>query len=304
MPSTYTNLGLEKQATGENANTWGDITNTNIDMVDEALSGIYSISSSATSQTVSAPSDGTASQQTRFATYIYSGSPSGAVTVTLPTGVKKVVNVVNNYSHNITFQIGSNTTTTTVFANSSGIIHSDGANNVYSLSAGSSQQLRNGANVKAEATSTGVTITGALNTTSIVSSSNGNIALTPDGTGDVHGRTSASWRQDANVTVTTNGTGDLTLNTNAGTNSGSLVIADGANNNVTLTANGSGKIVCQSKTEFGSDLQLNGTTSNWTIEVDSDDHLLFKYNGTAVFALQDTGTVIAADDITAFGTPT
>ena len=110
--------------------------------------------------------------------------------------------------------------------------------------------------------------------------------------------------QDANVTVTTNGTGDLTLNTNAGTNSGSLVIADGANNNVTLTANGSGKIVCQSKTEFGSDLQLNGTTSNWTIEVDSDDHLLFKYNGTAVFALQDTGTVIAADDITAFGTPT
>ena len=55
MPSTYTNLGLEKQATGENANTWGDITNTNIDMVDEALSGIYSISSSATSQTISAP---------------------------------------------------------------------------------------------------------------------------------------------------------------------------------------------------------------------------------------------------------
>lgn len=306
MPSTYTNLGLEKQATGENANTWGDITNTNIDMVDEALSGIYSISSSATSQTVSAPSDGTASQQTRFATYIYSGSPSGAVTVTLPTGVKKVVNVVNNYSHNITFQIGSNTTTTTVFANSSGIIHSDGANNVYSLSAGSSQQLRNGANVKAEATSTGVTITGALNTTSIVSSSNGNIALTPDGTGDVQldADTVRVGDQDANVTVTTNGTGDLTLNTNAGTNSGSLVIADGANNNVTLTANGSGKIVCQSKTEFGSDLQLNGTTSNWTIEVDSDDHLLFKYNGTAVFALQDTGTVIAADDITAFGTPT
>ena len=306
MPSTYTNLGLEKQATGENANTWGDITNTNIDMVDEALSGIYSISSSATSQTVSAPSDGTASQQTRFATYIYSGSPSGAVTVTLPTGVKKVVNVVNNYSHNITFQIGSNTTTTTVFANSSGIIHSDGANNVYSLSAGSSQQLRNGANVKAEATSTGVTITGALNTTSIVSSSNGNIALTPDGTGDVQldADTVRVGDQDANVTVTTNGTGDLTLNTNGGTNSGSLVIADGANNNVTLTANGSGKIVCQSKTEFGSDLQLNGTTSNWTIEVDSDDHLLFKYNGTAVFALQDTGTVIAADDITAFGTPT
>ena len=112
MPSTYTNLGLEKQGTGENANTWGDITNTNIEMVDEALSGIYSISSSETSQSIAAPTDGTAAQQTRFATYIYSGSPPDAVTVTLPTGVKKVVNVVNNYSQNITFQIGSNATTT------------------------------------------------------------------------------------------------------------------------------------------------------------------------------------------------
>ena len=297
MPSTYTNLGLEKQATGENANTWGDITNTNIDMVDEALSGIYSISSSATSQTISAPADGTAAQEERFATYVYSGSPSGAVTVTMPTGVKKVVNIVNNYSENITFQIGSNTTTTTVFANSSGIIHSDGANNVYSVSEGSSQQLRNGASVKAEATSTGVTITGALNTTSIVSSSNGNIAITPDGTGDVQldADTVRVGDNNANVTVTTQGTGDLTLNTNGGTDSGSIVIADGANNNVTLTANGTGVV------EVGSDLQINGG-SNWTITVNSNNHLIFKYGSTAVFAIQDTGELIAADDITAFGT--
>lgn len=297
MPSTYTNLGLEKQATGENANTWGDITNTNIDMVDEALSGIYSISSSATSQTISAPADGTAAQEERFATYVYSGSPSGAVTVTMPTGVKKVVNIVNNYSENITFQIGSNTTTTTVFASSSGIIHSDGANNVYSVSEGSSQQLRNGASVKAEATSTGVTITGALNTTSIVSSSNGNIAITPDGTGDVQldADTVRVGDNNANVTVTTQGTGDLTLNTNGGTDSGSIVIADGANNNVTLTANGTGVV------EVGSDLQINGG-SNWTITVNSDNHLIFKYGSTAVFAIQDTGELIAADDITAFGT--
>ena len=297
MPSTYTNLGLEKQATGENANTWGDITNTNIDMVDEALSGIYSIPSSATSQTISAPADGTAAQEERFATYVYSGSPSGAVTVTMPTGVKKVVNIVNNYSENITFQIGSNTTITTVFASSSGIIHSDGANNVYSVSEGSSQQLRNGASVKAEATSTGVTITGALNTTSIVSSSNGNIAITPDGTGDVQldADTVRVGDNNANVTVTTQGTGDLTLNTNGGTDSGSIVIADGANNNVTLTANGTGVV------EVGSDLQINGG-SNWTITVNSDNHLIFKYGSTAVFAIQDTGELIAADDITAFGT--
>ena len=53
MPSFYTNLGIEKQATGENANSWGDITNTNFDIIDEAMSEIYAISFSATSQTIS-----------------------------------------------------------------------------------------------------------------------------------------------------------------------------------------------------------------------------------------------------------
>ena len=43
---------------------------------------------------------------------------------------------------------------------------------------------------------------------------------------------------NTDVTLTTDGTGDLTLNTNEGTNSGSIVIADGANGNISLTPNG------------------------------------------------------------------
>ena len=38
--------------------------------------------------------------------------------------------------------------------------------------------------------------------------------------------------------------------------------------------------------------------------MDADDHLIFKYNGTAVLAVQDNGAVIAKNDVTAFGTPT
>ncbi|MAK87270.1 MAG: hypothetical protein CMK96_10115 [Pseudomonas sp.] len=88
--------------------------------------------------------------------------------------------------------------------------------------------------------------------------------------------------------------------TNAATGNAPQVSATGddSNINLKLAAKGTGKL------ELASDLQVNGTTNNWTIEVDSDDHLLFKYNGTAVFALQDNGAVIAKDDITAFGTPT
>ena len=42
MASTFTTrLRLEKQATGENANTWGDKT-TNFDLIDESINGYAS----------------------------------------------------------------------------------------------------------------------------------------------------------------------------------------------------------------------------------------------------------------------
>jgi len=48
---------------------------------------------------------------------------------------------------------------------------------------------------------------------------------------------------NATATITTNGTGDLVLNTNAGTNAGSITLANGTNGNITLAPNGSGDIV-------------------------------------------------------------
>ena len=42
MPSTYTGLGIDKMATGENAGTWGTKTNTNLDII-EQISGGYKI---------------------------------------------------------------------------------------------------------------------------------------------------------------------------------------------------------------------------------------------------------------------
>lgn len=44
MPSTYTtNIGIEKIATGEQSGTWGNTTNTNFDLIDQAVNGIISI---------------------------------------------------------------------------------------------------------------------------------------------------------------------------------------------------------------------------------------------------------------------
>ena len=73
---------------------------------------------------------------------------------------------------------------------------------------------------------------------------NGHVVVAPNGTGDVQldADTVRVGDSNADVTITSNGTGDLTLNTNAGTNSGVITIADGVNGNIALTPNGTGEV--------------------------------------------------------------
>ena len=76
----------------------------------------------------------------------------------------------------------------------------------------------------------------------ITDGSNGNITLTPNGTGDValSADTVVVGDNNADATITTDGTGDLTLNTNAGTDSSAISIKDAANGNIEATLNGTG----------------------------------------------------------------
>ena len=291
MASSYTaNLGIEKPGSGEQAGTWGTTTNTNFDIIDRAINGVLSLSLTGTTTTLTT-TDGALSDG-GHKVLLLGGSPSGTNTITIsPNDQDKVYLVKNSSGQTATFTQGSGGDAS-VLNGETAWVFADGA--------GSGAQVQVAAFDVVNDTTPQLGGDLDVNGNSITSASNGNVVIAPNGTGDVQLDTDTVRVGDsnANATITTNGTGDLTLNTNAGTNSGSLVIADGANNNVTLTANGTGKIA------FASDLQVNGTTNNWTIEVDSDDHLLFKYNGTAVFAIQDTGAVIAKDDVTAFGTPT
>ena len=72
----------------------------------------------------------------------------------------------------------------------------------------------------------------------------GNIILAADGTGNINldADTVRVGDNNANATITTNGTGDLILNTNAGTNSGTITIEDGINGNIDLTPDGTGEV--------------------------------------------------------------
>ena len=79
---------------------------------------------------------------------------------------------------------------------------------------------------------------------------NGNIEIAPNGTGDVYLTADTVRIGDSNAaaTITTNGTGDLTLNTNSGTNSGSITIANGANGNITIQPDGTGDVLVNADT--------------------------------------------------------
>ena len=98
-----------------------------------------------------------------------------------------------------------------------------------------------------------------VNGNDIVSTSNADIDIIPNGSGDVNLGADAVQigDNDANATLTTQGTGDLILNTNNGTNAGNVTLLDGANGNINLAPNGTGEIVVGAGDTAG-DITSNG----------------------------------------------
>jgi len=94
----------------------------------------------------------------------------------------------------------------------------------------------------------------------LVSTSDRDIDIIPNGTGDVNlGADNVQvGDNNANATITTQGTGDLILNTNNGTNAGNITLLDGANGNINLAPNGTGEIVLGSGSADG-DITTSGT---------------------------------------------
>ena len=89
MASTYTvNLGIEKPATGEQSGTWGNTTNTNFDIIDQAINGAVTVTLAATGSSGSpntlAISDGTVSDgRNKFIEFNDGGDLGGTAYVQL-----------------------------------------------------------------------------------------------------------------------------------------------------------------------------------------------------------------------------
>jgi hypothetical protein len=113
MASTFSNLGLNLQATGENSGTWGALTNVNLQEIDNAIAGVVTITLTGNTTlafTTNSSSTTYTDEAGRNKTIILSGSLSATtVTVTVPNIEKDYV-VINNSGGTATISSGGSTT--------------------------------------------------------------------------------------------------------------------------------------------------------------------------------------------------
>ncbi len=323
MASTYTtNTGIEKPGTGDQAGTWGTTTNTNFDIIDAALHGQAAITITGSQDLTT--NDGSVSDGQKTV-LVLSGTPGSTFELRVtPTDQKKFYTIRNETDAACRIIYKGNT-----YSTSNGVEIASGATQAVTgdgggASSGKFKSLTPPTDLVNDA-SPQLSANLDVNGNSITSTSNGNVVIAPNGTGDVQldADTVRVGDSNADATITTNGTGDLTLSTNGGTNSGTIAIADGTNGNISVTPNGTGSVVLdglsypQADGTNGQYLQTDGsgnlsfstvpisgstfTLGSWTLSVVSNE-LVFSYNGTGVAKIKTTGEIVSADDITAEGT--
>ena len=130
MASTYNELGIELMATGENAGTWGTKTNTNLDIIQQAIAGYVAQAVTDGGTTALTITDGSTSTSiARNIVIKLTGALTGTSIVTVPDSIEKlyVVNNATTGGQTVTFKTASGTGvnfTTTGYK----FLYSDGTN--------------------------------------------------------------------------------------------------------------------------------------------------------------------------------
>ena len=186
MASTYTPLGVELQATGENAGTWGTKTNTNLQLIEQITGGFIQKSIAGGAQTTAlAVSDGSLNAELAHRMIEFTGTITGNQIVTIPLDVQTFYILKNSTSGAYTVQFkyasGSGDTFTFAATNKKTAIVQATANDSTNPDI---IEIQTGGDVVDD---TSPQLGGDLdvNGNDIVSTSNGNIDLLPNGTGKV-----------------------------------------------------------------------------------------------------------------------
>ena len=104
MASTYTPLGIELQATGENAGTWGNKTNVNLQVVEQIAGGFTQQALTSGGTVALTSSDSGTGDVLAHRVIEFTGSLSDNAVVTIPTDVQNFYLLRNSSSGSYTVQ--------------------------------------------------------------------------------------------------------------------------------------------------------------------------------------------------------
>ena len=254
MPSTYTNLGVQLMTTGEKAGTWGTLTNTNWNIIEQISGGYASQSIAGGVQTTTlVKSDGSTGATMATRIWNLNGAITGNQTVTVPDSIENwwiIRNATTDGTDTYTVQVKTVSGTGITFAaGASGrvtkLLYTDGTN-VLDASADFGEVTLTGTQ-----TLTNKTLTSPKIGTSILDTGGNELALLT-ATGSAlneftianaatgAGPTLSATGTETNVpiNITPKGTGDVFINPPT---SGALIVSG--------TSTQAGKIVMQADTD-------------------------------------------------------
>ena len=190
MASTFSPLGIELQATGENAGTWGTKTNTNLQLVEQISGGFVQKSIAGGAQTTAlSVSDGATGAELAHRMIEFTGTISGNQIVTIPNDVQTFYFLRNSTSGSHTVQFK----------------YATGSGDSFTFSATDKGDKIVFASASPDATNPKI-LTIATGLTDVVSDTSPQLG----GNLDVNGNDIVS-TSDADIDIIPNGTGDVVL---------------------------------------------------------------------------------------------
>ena len=257
MASTYTPLGVELQATGENAGTWGTKTNTNLQIIEQIAGGYTTQAVSDSGDTTLSVSDGSTGATLSHRVIEFTGSLTASRNVTIPLDVQNFYFLKNatSGSQNVVFKYATGTGTSATVANGKTVIAyakaDDGTNpNISTISLASDL-----------VDDTTPQLGGNLDTNSFMIDFD-----------DAHGIRDENGAEQLIFETTSSAVNHIDI-TNAATGSGAQIgaVGDDSNLNLRLRPKGTGVIEAMGATNPGS-IQLNCEANSHGIKLTSPAH--------------------------------
>jgi len=131
MASSYSDLGLELMVTGENSGTWGDKTNTNLNLIQQAIAGYEEVSIAGGAQTTPLEITDATLSNGRNQIIKLTGTITGNQIVTIPDSIEKTYIISNGTTGAFTVEFKTVSGTGVTFSatdKGTKIVYSNGTN--------------------------------------------------------------------------------------------------------------------------------------------------------------------------------